>query len=136
MAACLATAPSSLRVVREILDLQRGERLPAFRALVAASAVTFAFRVDARERVLERETAAQLQDIGFGECRERRDHLERVAHGALRQRRETVEELGGGFGKRVFLQRAERDGLQVVPRACEARYQQLEACDAMRVQGS
>ena len=64
---------STFLVRRRVRHPCRGESGLAFRALVAASAVTFAFRVDARERVLERETAAQLQDIGFGECRERRD---------------------------------------------------------------
>src|SRR6476619_2428093 len=114
MAAGLPTVPSSLRVVREILDLQRGERVPAFRALVATSAVAFVLRVDARERVLQRETTTQLEDVGLREARERRDDLERVAHGAMGQRCETVEELRGGIRKWVPFERAERDGVHVV----------------------
>ena len=86
--------------------------------------------IDARERVLQRQSSSQLQYIALGQLRERREHLEHVVHPALDEPREPGEERVGGVGERVALQRAQRDlvhPVQLAPDAGQGQEQQVPA---------
>src|SRR5262249_14892607 len=86
---------SDTPVLGDVVDLERGERESTLGALVAVPAVQPSSRIDARERVLQREAAAQLEHVGFRRLRKRRDDLQLVSQAPLHEFAECVEELSG-----------------------------------------